>query len=114
MDNQITPGLLKAMYPNNFTAESQFKHLIAKIKEFEKTLDEEHEVAVMLASFGQNTTMLVHRISFCNPNLIIFDGIVAGGPATLVQHISQMNFLMFAEKKQVLECPPHRVEIGFH
>ena len=42
-----------------------------RIKEFEEDLDDEHEVAVKLASFGQSITMGVTDIGYSNPSTLI-------------------------------------------
>ena len=48
-------------------ADSQFGILKKRIEEFEHSLDEEHEVGVMLASFGQPVMMNVVQIEYENP-----------------------------------------------
>lgn len=82
-----------------------------RIKEFEEDLDDEHEVAVKLASFGQSITMGVTDIGYSNPSTLIFYGFVGDQPATLIQHMAQLNFLLLAAKKPDPEKPPRR--IGF-
>ncbi|MBD5356542.1 MAG: hypothetical protein HDR88_06000 [Bacteroides sp.] len=92
-------------------ADYSYEIIAQYIKRFEESLDAEHEVAVMLASFGQNITMAVTNIGYANPNILTFHGYVAGQPATLIQHMSQLNFLLLAAKKADPEKPPRR--IGF-
>ncbi len=81
------------------------------IKEFEDSLDNEHEVGVKLTSFGQSITMSVTDIGYANPTTLIFYGLVNGNQATLIQHMSQLNFLLIAVPKADPEQPPRR--IGF-
>ena len=85
--------------------------ILNRIKEFENSLDEEHEVAIMLASFGQSITLAVTNIGYSNPSTLVFYGYVGDQPATLIQHMSQLNFLLLAVKKDSPEKPPRR--IGF-
>lgn len=82
-----------------------------RIKEFEDTLDEDHEIALRLASFGQSITLSVVDIGYSNPSTLVFHGYVGDQPATLIQHMSQLNFLLLAVKKADPEKPPRR--IGF-
>ena len=81
------------------------------IQEFESELDNEHEIAVQLASFGKNITMAVTDIGYTNPSTIVFYGYVDNQKATLIQHISQLSFLLLSVTKQDPEKPPRR--IGF-
>ena len=81
------------------------------IQEFESELDNEHEIAVQLASFGKNITMAVTDIGYTNPSTIVFYGYVDNQKATLIQHISQLSFLLLSVTKQAPENPPRR--IGF-
>lgn len=98
--------------PRNYqNADYQYEILISEIKAFEKNLDDEHEVAIKLASFGSSTIINVERIGYCNPSIIVFDGTIDGNKATLMQHISQINFLLLAVRKAEPELPPRR--IGF-
>lgn len=92
-------------------ADYSYEIIMQYIKRFEDSLDAEHEVAVMLASFGQNITMAVTNIGYANPNILTFHGYVADQPATLIQHMSQLNFLLLAARKSDPEKPPRR--IGF-
>ena len=81
-----------------------------RIKEFEGTLDD-HEVAVRLASFGQSITMSVTDIGYSNPSTLCFLRLIGDQRATLIQHMSQLNFLLLAVRKADPEKPPRR--IGF-
>lgn len=92
-------------------ADYQYEKLMEEISNFESKLDDEHEVALKLASFNESITINVTNIGYYNPSLIVFDGIVNGNPATLVQHINQLNFLIIAVKKLNPDLPAHR--IGF-
>jgi hypothetical protein len=92
-------------------ADRQYELLCEYIKDFQDDLDNEHEVGIQLASFGQNITMQVADIGYANPSLITFYGYVNGQYSELIQHISQLNFLLIACPKAEPEKPPRR--IGF-
>ncbi len=96
---------------NYQSAEYQFEILMKMIKEFEEELDENHEVAAQLAAFGQSIVMQVTSIGYINPAVIRFYGYVNGQKSQLIQHISQLNFLLMAVQKTDPERPAHR--IGF-
>ena len=92
-------------------ADYSYEVIMERIKEFEDTLDTDHEVALRLASFGQSITLSVVDIGYSNPSTLVFHGYVGDQPATLIQHMSQLNFLLLAVKKADPEKPPRR--IGF-
>lgn len=89
-----------------------YEIIMERIKEFEDSLDNEHEVAAKLSAFGTNITMVITEISYSNPKTLVFYGYVSGQYATLIQNVSQLNFLLLAVKKADPEKPPHRI-VGF-
>lgn len=92
-------------------ADYTYEVIVRRIKEFQDELDDDHEVALQLASFGQSITLAVTSIGYSNPNTLVFYGYVDGHPATLIQHMTQLNFLLLSMPKQDPEKPPRR--IGF-
>lgn len=50
-------------------------------------------------------------IGYANPSTLIFYGTVGGQEATLIQHMSQLNFLLMSVPKADPEKPARR--IGF-
>ncbi|WP_432774886.1 DUF6173 family protein [Brevibacillus gelatini] len=101
------------MQPDQNLASDFHKRLIQMIAEFELALDEQHEVGMRLVSFGQNVTLRVDGIGYYNPSLIRFFGTTeAGAPVELIQHVSQISFLLMAVKKADPANPPKR--IGFN
>ena len=92
-------------------ADYSYEVIMRRIKEVEQSLDSDHEVAVKLASFGQAVTMTVTGVGYSNPSTLVFYGLVGDQPATLIQHMTQLNFLLLAVKKPDPEKPPRR--IGF-
>lgn len=100
---------------NYNAADYSYEIILAHIEAFEDELDDEHEVAVKLASFGQSVTLSVTNIGYSNPSTLVFDGYVGNQKATLIQHMSQLNFLLVAVPKRDPEKPPHRLgRIGFN
>lgn len=88
-----------------------YEKMAEQIKEFQDELDNEHEVGIMLASFGQPVMLAVEDIGFQNPNLIYFYGTISGNQTQLIQHMSQVNLVLTAVAKQP-DKPARR--IGFH
>lgn len=92
-------------------ADWKFEKLIEQVKDFEEDLDDNHEVALKLASFGSSVVMYVVTIGYQNPDMLYFYGFVDGQPAQLIQHMSQLNFLITSVEKIDKDKPPRR--IGF-
>ncbi|MBE7683261.1 MULTISPECIES: DUF6173 family protein [Paenibacillus] len=92
-------------------ADNQYDILMAQIKAFEDELNESEEIAIQLASFGQSVLMNVTEIGFHNPSLMFFYGHVNGQWSQLVQHVSQLSFLITVVPKSDPNRPARR--IGF-
>jgi hypothetical protein len=113
--NLITPSFPTIEMPeirDYKMADYQYEVIMERIKDFEDELDNEHEIAVQLASFGKDILLNVTDIGYSNPNTLVFYGYVSGQKATLIQHMSMLSFLLLAVKKQDPEKPPRR--IGFY
>lgn len=85
---------------NHIWADEQIEILKSYIQEFEKTLDEEHEVGIMLTNFGQSVLLEVTNIISEPPVLVVFKGFVNEQRTTLIQHINQLNFMLTTIKKE--------------
>lgn len=98
--NQLALHINKPQLPefdppsNHMWAEEQFKIIKRYVQDFEKKLDSEHEVGIMMTNFGQSVLMRVNCITYEPPVLMVFKGIVNEREAILVQHINQLNFLL--------------------
>lgn len=92
-------------------ADRKYEILKQQIQEFQENLSDDVDVCVQLASFGASIIMYVSDIGFQNPDILYFWGFVNGNEAQLIQHISQLNFMLMAVKKQKPEDKPRR--IGF-
>jgi hypothetical protein len=86
--------------------------LVHYINQFDKDIGEEYETRLQLVSFGNSVTIQVSDIGCYNPFCITFYGYLENGaPAQLVQHVSQINFLLTAIKREDLTVPKR--SIGF-
>lgn len=98
--------------PRNYNLSDWKYEVISKqIEEFQNNLDEEHEIALQLASFGTSILMQVTSISYQNPDLFYFYGFVNGKYSQLIQHSSQLNFLLTSIEREDKSKPARR--IGF-
>jgi len=106
-----SPVNYASIFRDHRMADYSYEVVMERIKEFEENLDDQHEVAVKLASFGQSVTLSVTDIGFSNPSTLVFYGFVGDQRAELIQHMSQLNFLLLSVQKADPEKPPRR--IGF-
>lgn len=97
---------------NFHLADYQYEIIMKAITDFEKDLDDDHEVAAKLSSFGQTLILNVKEIGYSNPSLIHFYGTINEKEAALIQHVSQINFLLMSVKKANPNTPARR--IGFN
>jgi hypothetical protein len=96
----------QAINAGRFDAEEIFRHLMHRVSEFEGSLEDDEELGLQLANFGVAATIHIRNIRFKNPNLIEFSGIdIDGNNTMLVQHISQLNFMLSALKPVAEEKP---------
>jgi hypothetical protein len=94
------------------SAEGFVRRILASVKEFEATLDPAREVGIRLVSFGQSITFRVDHLACVEPSLVVFVGKTEDGqPVQLVQHLSQVSFLLMALPRLAPEKP--RNVIGF-
>ena len=92
-------------------ADFQYEILMNYIAKFEENLTENEEIALKLTSFGQSLVLNVTDIGYHNPSIITFRGYVNGQYSELIQHVSQLNFLLTSVPKQESNRPARR--IGF-
>ena len=94
-------------------AEWAYERLILYIQNFEKQLDNEHEVAMGFA--GSDAGVLrIEGLGFFDPDIVTFYGTDPSGARTqLIQHVSQLSVILRALPKAAKEenSPPRR--IGF-
>ncbi|WP_027410710.1 DUF6173 family protein [Anoxybacteroides tepidamans] len=106
---KIDPQLLD----NPNLASGLYRRIVEMIHDFERHLDEEHEIGVRLVSFGQTIQFHIEDIGYYNPSLVIFSGRLENDARVeLVQHVSQISFLLMALPKRDESKPARR--IGFN
>jgi len=94
-------------------SDTQFEIIKKYIQAYEQTLNPDEEIGICLTQFGQSTIMQVTEITYERSVTLIFSGLINGEPSILIQHISQLNFLLTKIKKKVEEPPKPRRPIGF-
>lgn len=109
--NLKSPKAPNIHFRDYHNADYQYELLCQSIADFQEELDDEHEVGVQLASFGESLLLQVTDIGYSNPCLIHFYGSCNGQEAELIQHVNQLNFLLVALPKADPEKPARR--IGF-
>ena len=108
--NINTPNLIAPHNPN--LASEFYERLVEMINNFDDELDENHEVGMRLVSFGQTVQFHVEDLGYNNPSLIRFYGRnETGNKIELIQHVSQISFLLMAVERLDPEVPKKR--IGF-
>jgi hypothetical protein len=101
---------LPKLPPNPNLASEFYKRLLEWIADFDKDLDDEHEVGVRLVTFGQTVVFHLEGMGYCNPSLISFHGHAQNGdPVELIQHVSQISILLTKMKRQ----DPTQPKMGF-
>ena len=92
-------------------AEWAYERLILYIQNFEKQLDNEHEVAMGFVG-GDAGVLRIEGMGFFEPDIVTFYGTdMVGARTQLIQHVSQLNVMLRAAPKQVESEAPNR--IGF-
>ena len=92
-------------------SDTQFEIIRKYVLDFQASLDEEHDIGLLLTNFGQTMLMEVTQIGFERSVLMVFRGYVHGRQSTLIQHISQLSFLLTSVPKD--PNAPKR-KIGFN
>ena len=94
------------------TAQIVAENLYQEILNYQANLPDTEDVAMSVVSFNQTTTILVDSIGYIGYNLVRFGGKDgAGKPLELIQHISQLNFLLTIVPKP--EPENEKRKIGF-
>lgn len=107
MNNFIEPITIR----NYDLADWKYEKILEQIHNFEASLDEDHEIALRLTSFGTSVTMIVTSLGYQNPDILYFYGLVNGKKPQLIQHASQLNFLLTSVEREDKTKPARR--IGF-
>lgn len=90
-----------------------YEQLVKEIRNFDNSLDEDHEVGVKLVTYGNTYQFYLTDLGYHNPYLIFFYGILPdGSPIQLIQHVSQINFVLIKLKKLDPEKPKRKIGFG--
>lgn len=104
---------LSTLSSNQNHASEFYKRLVEMINDFDEDLDLEHEVGMRLVSYGQTVQFHIEDLGYYNPSLIRFYGRMEDGSRVeLIQHVSQISFLLIAVKRLNPEEPKR--PIGFN
>lgn len=107
----LPPAVAAKPVERKSPAEWAYQRLILYIKNFEKTLDEEHEIAMGFTDTGAGI-LRIQGLGYFDPDIVTFYGTDAqGGKIQLVQHVTQLNVLLRAMPKADKTAAPRR--IGF-
>lgn len=94
------------------TASQIAKNLYDEIIRYQLELRDTEDVAIMLVQFGQAYTIRVSSVGCSGYSLVCFHGVDNNGKhLELIQHISQLNFLLQAVPKDIPDTPKRK--IGF-
>lgn len=104
-------ALIKPLPASMSYSDTQFEIIKKYVLDFQAGLDKDHDVALLLTNFGQSVIMEVTEIGYEESVLMVFRGYVNGKMSTLIQHISQLNFLITSVSKDP-EKPKRK--IGFN
>ena len=87
------------------------KAIYEEIADFESALDDNHEIGMSIVGGPSGVCLHVRDIYSYGTDKLVFDGInFDGSPLRLMQHLSQLNFLMISAKK----IGDTASRIGFH
>ncbi len=110
-DQPVPKGVQKTPAAKKSPAQWAYERIIMYLKNFEESLDNEHEAAMGFAG-GEVGVMRIEGMGYFDPDIITFYGSDPTGAKTqLVQHVSQLNVMLRALPKSVEQAEPNR--IGF-
>ena len=103
---------LSADIQNENTAPVIAQKLYEALCSYQELLPDEDDMVLAVAHFGETVNIIVNKVGYIGYNLIVFYGEDSyGKPQKLIQHISQLDFLLSAQPKEIPEAP--RRQIGF-
>jgi len=103
------PEALKKPTKNKSPAQWAYERIVLYIQNFEKTLDNDHEVGMGFTG-GDAGVMRIEGLGFFDPDIITYYGTNgAGQKAQLVQHVSQLNVMLVASPKSIDQAEPNRI-----
>lgn len=101
-----------AVIQEGSTAQIVAENLYQEIINYQSNLLDTEDVALSIAKFNESITLLVDSIGYIGYNLVRFGGKDSSGkPLELIQHVSQLNFLLMVVQKPDSEISKRK--IGF-
>jgi len=108
---QDIPKALQEPVAKKSPAQWAYERIIMYIQNFEKQLDNDHEVGLGLAG-GMTGVIKIEGLGYYDPDIVTYYGMNESGARTqLIQHVSQMNVTLVASPKHIDQPEPNR--IGF-
>jgi hypothetical protein len=105
------PAALKEPAQKKSPAQWAYERIILYIQNFEKQLDNDHEVGLGFAG-GDAGVIKIEGLGYYDPDIVTYYGTNDAGMKTqLIQHVSQLNVMLMASPKQIDQVEPTR--IGF-
>lgn len=80
-------------------AEAFCKVLEDQMIDFQNTLNSEQDLGLQLTNYGKEIQISVTDIGYIGQNLICYTGFIDDNKCRLIQHTSQVNFLLIAVPK---------------
>lgn len=109
---EMQKSIAEAKQYENGYANIFYEQLIKEINRFDNELDQTQEVGIRLVTYGSTIQFHIIDIGYQNPYLIYFYGqLDDGSPIQLVQHVSQISFVLISMKRVNTEEP--KKPIGF-
>ena len=110
-DAEEIPVIMKQDSTGKSAARWAYERLILYIQNFEKQLDQDHEVAMGFAGSDAGI-MRIEGLGYFDPDVLTFYGTnEAGTRAQLIQHVSQLSVMLTAMPKSPEQAEANR--IGF-
>lgn len=110
-DAQLPKSVSQVPVDSKSPAQWGYERIILYIQNFEKQLDNEHEVAMGFAG-GDTGVVRIEGLGYFDPDIITYYGSDETGTKTqLIQHVSQLNVMLRALPKRPEQAEPTR--IGF-
>ena len=106
----INAGTLTPHRSQTNPAKGTHRQFVECIYDFEKSLDDDHEVGARLFSLASEVTFYIQDVHYYDPHMISFSGSKENGEKVqLIQHVSQLSVCLVSMKKRGEEP----VKIGF-
>ncbi len=110
-DSDMLPKALKESNAKKSPAQWAYERIILYIQNFEKQLDNDHEVGMGFAGGGVGV-IKIDGLGYYDPDIVTYYGTNESGAKTqLIQHVSQLNVMLMASPKHIDQAEPNR--IGF-